>query len=32
MDVAYAALYFASTEAAWVTGQFLEVDGGLSLQ
>ena len=30
-DVAYAALFFASSEAAWVTGQFLDVDGGNSL-
>ena len=27
-DVAYAALYFASDEAAFVTGQTLIVDGG----
>jgi 3-oxoacyl-[acyl-carrier protein] reductase len=31
MDVGYAALYLASDEAAWITGQFLEVDGGASL-
>jgi 2-hydroxycyclohexanecarboxyl-CoA dehydrogenase len=30
-DVAYAALYFASDEAAWVTGQVLEIDGGRGL-
>lgn len=30
-DVGYAALYLASSEAAWVTGQFLEVDGGEGL-
>jgi 3-oxoacyl-[acyl-carrier protein] reductase len=29
-DVAYAALYFASPEAAWVSGAILVVDGGLS--
>jgi 3-oxoacyl-[acyl-carrier protein] reductase len=27
-DVAYAALYLASDEAAWVTGQALGVEGG----
>jgi NAD(P)-dependent dehydrogenase (short-subunit alcohol dehydrogenase family) len=31
MDVAYAALYFASAESAWVTGQFIEIDGGAGL-
>lgn len=30
-DVGYAAVYFASNESAWVTGQFLEVDGGVGL-
>jgi len=30
-DVAYAALYFASSESAWVTGQFLDVEGGTGL-
>jgi NAD(P)-dependent dehydrogenase (short-subunit alcohol dehydrogenase family) len=30
-DVAYAALFFASDESAWVTGQMLEVDGGRGL-
>lgn len=29
-DAAYAALYFASEESAWVTGSVLVVDGGLS--
>ncbi len=28
-DVAHAALYFASSESAWVTGQVLSVDGGV---
>lgn len=30
-DVAYAALYFASDESAWITGQVLEIDGGRGL-
>lgn len=30
-DVGYAALYLASDEAAWITGQVIEVDGGASL-
>ena len=30
MDVAYAALYFASDESAFVTGSTLLVDGGQS--
>jgi 3-oxoacyl-[acyl-carrier protein] reductase len=28
-DIAYAALYLASDEAGWVTGQVLNVDGGV---
>ena len=28
VDVAYAALWLASDEAAWITGQALAVDGG----
>lgn len=28
-DIAYAALYLASDEAAWITGQVLNVDGGV---
>mgnify|MGYP003705580005 CR=1 FL=1 len=28
VDLAYAALYFASDESAWVTGTDLTVDGG----
>lgn len=30
-DIAYAALYLASDEAAWVTGQTLTVDGGVDV-
>ena len=30
-DIAYAALYLASSEAAWVTGQVLAVDGGVDV-
>ena len=30
-DIAYAALYLASDEAAWVTGQVLAVDGGVDV-
>jgi NAD(P)-dependent dehydrogenase (short-subunit alcohol dehydrogenase family) len=31
-DIAYAALFFASDESTWVTGQVLAVDGGLTSQ
>ena len=31
-DIAYAALFFASDESTWVTGQVLSVDGGLTSQ
>ncbi len=30
-DIAYAALYFASDESSWVTGQVLSVDGGVDV-
>ena len=30
-DIAYAALYLASDEAGWVTGQVLSVDGGVDI-
>ncbi|MAG37523.1 MAG: hypothetical protein CL878_14905 [Dehalococcoidia bacterium] len=30
-DVSHAALYLASDEAAWVTGIWLDIDGGASL-
>jgi 3-oxoacyl-[acyl-carrier protein] reductase len=28
-DVAYAAAFFASDEASWITGHWLDVDGGM---
>jgi 3-oxoacyl-[acyl-carrier protein] reductase len=31
-DVAYAVAFFASDEAAYITGQVLSVDGGLVMQ
>lgn len=31
-DVAYCALYLASDESAWITGQMIEVDGGAGLE
>jgi 3-oxoacyl-[acyl-carrier protein] reductase len=30
-DIAYAALYLASDEASWVTGQVLNIDGGVDM-
>jgi 3-oxoacyl-[acyl-carrier protein] reductase len=30
-DIAYTALYLASDEAGWVTGQVLNVDGGVDV-
>ena len=30
-DIAYAALYLASNEAGWVTGQVLNIDGGVDV-
>lgn len=30
-DIAYAALYFASDESGWVTGQVLNIDGGVDV-
>jgi NAD(P)-dependent dehydrogenase (short-subunit alcohol dehydrogenase family) len=29
-EVAYCALFLASDEAAWITGQLISVDGGLT--
>ncbi|MDP8921549.1 MAG: SDR family oxidoreductase [Chloroflexota bacterium] len=31
-DIAYAALYFASDESSWTTGQYFLVDGGLAIK
>ena len=30
-DIAYAALFFASDESSWITGQVLAADGGASV-